>query len=202
MKAIGGSMPAATPMRAFVPCTAARAQAAAPNGAWSGSACAGTSWTPLPKPRSRPAFRPQRTSTAAATRGWATSRSTKRAACAGTPPRPSCGPPAMAAPISSCGPMPRSASCCSNSCPPAACAAAAPRSGPARKWSTCRQARRCCCARAPSTPRRSCSCRASARARCCRTTALPCATTCPAWARTCRTICRSARSTRSRARAR
>ena len=67
----------ATPMRAFAPCTAARAQAAAANGAWSGSACAGTSWTPLPKPPSRPAFRPPRTSTAAATRGWATSRSTK-----------------------------------------------------------------------------------------------------------------------------
>ena len=38
--------------------------------------------------------------------------------------------------------------------------------------------------------------------RCCKATASPCATTCPAWARTCRTICRSARSTRSRARAR
>lgn len=73
----------------------------------------------------------------------------QRAACAGTPPRPSCGPPAMAAPTSSCGPMPRSAGCCSSRCPPAACAAAAHRSGPARKWSMCRPARRSCCARAP-----------------------------------------------------
>ena len=59
------------------------------------------------RPRRRPAFRTARTSTAATTRAWATSRSTRRTAGAGTPPRPSCARPAMAAPTSRCGPARR-----------------------------------------------------------------------------------------------
>ena len=59
------------------------------------------------RPRSRPASRTARTSTAATTRASATSRSTRRTAGAGTPPRPSCGPPATAGPTSSCGPARR-----------------------------------------------------------------------------------------------
>ena len=55
----------------------------------------------------RPACRTAPTSTAAATRASATSRSTRRTAGAGTPPRPSCARPATAAPTSSCGPAPR-----------------------------------------------------------------------------------------------
>ena len=51
--------------------------------------------------------RTARTSTAATTRAWATSRSTRRRAGAGTPPRPSCARSAMAAPISRCGPWRR-----------------------------------------------------------------------------------------------
>ena len=64
--------------------------APAANGASRSSACAGTSSTPWPGPRSRPACRPATTSTAATTKAWATSRSTRSAAGAGTRPRPSC----------------------------------------------------------------------------------------------------------------
>jgi choline dehydrogenase len=66
--------------------------APAANGGWRSSACAGTSSTPLRRPRSRPAFPPPTTSTAATTKAWATSRSTSARAGAGTRPRPSCGP--------------------------------------------------------------------------------------------------------------
>jgi choline dehydrogenase len=52
--------------------------APAANGGWSGSACAGMCSTPSRRPRSRPASRPPTTSTAAATRAWATSRSTRK----------------------------------------------------------------------------------------------------------------------------
>ena len=41
-----------------------------------------------------------------ATKAWATSRSTRRTAGAGTPPRPSCGRPATAGPTSRCGSTP------------------------------------------------------------------------------------------------
>jgi choline dehydrogenase-like flavoprotein len=81
------------------------------NGVWTGSVCAGRCWTPLPRPRSRRALRPQTISTRATTRVWAISKSTRKQVGAGTPPRLFCGPPAMAARTLNSGPRPRSASC-------------------------------------------------------------------------------------------
>ena len=55
-----------------------------------------------------------------------------------------------------------------------------------------RRTTRWCCAPVRWARRRSCSCRASGRARCCKAWAFRCSATCPVSARTCRTICRSA----------
>ena len=72
------------------PASTRPASARAASGGSRSSACAGTSSTPSPPPRSRPASRAPTTSTAATTRASATSRSTSAPASAGTRPRRSC----------------------------------------------------------------------------------------------------------------
>ena len=112
-------------------CMDTAAPAAPASDASKSSACAGTSWTPLPARRSKRAFPPPTTSTAATTKGWTTSRSTKSAAGAGTRPRRFCARRASAAPTSPFGRRRRSNGCSSSGARMARCAAAASRSGPA-----------------------------------------------------------------------
>ena len=83
---------------------------------------------------------PPTTSTAAATKAWAISRSTRKAAGAGTPPRPFCAPPATAGPTSRGGPARRRPSSSSRPSPTAASAAPACWCWTATRWS--RPARR------------------------------------------------------------
>ena len=67
----------------------------AASGASKNSACAGTFSTPLPRPQYKPASPPPTTSTKAPTKAWVTSRSTKKAVGAGTPPKLFYARPAM-----------------------------------------------------------------------------------------------------------
>jgi choline dehydrogenase len=65
-----------------------------------------------PSRRSKRAFRPPTTSTAATTKAWAISKSTRNRVGAGTRPRPSCAPPVTRGPTSNSGPRPRWPSWC------------------------------------------------------------------------------------------
>ena len=68
------------------------------------SDCTGTFWTPFRWRRSKPASRRLTTSIPAITKVWAISRSTRKAAFAGTRPRLFCARPALAGPTLKCGP--------------------------------------------------------------------------------------------------
>ena len=72
---------------------------------------AGMCWRPFLRLRYKPAFRPAATSTLGTTTVSDISRSTRKAAGAGTPPRLSCGLRASVGPISNCGPGHRWRSC-------------------------------------------------------------------------------------------
>ena len=158
------------------------------------------------RPRCRPASRAPTTSTAATTKASATSRSTSAAACAGTRPRPSCGRRCSAAEPAGADRRARHARAGRRDRRPDGelrCARRRAAHRHATRRCRCAAAARCCCRPARSARRRSCSSRASATARAADGARhRRRATSCPASAATCRTTCRSARCSRSTARAR
>ena len=134
---------------------------------------------------------------------WATSRSTSAPACAGTPPRPSCGRCSRSATTSGLDRRAHPRLLLAHAtrgflgrlAPPASSRGAAAAAAPARRH----DGGEVIPPPARSARRRSCSCRASARPACCASTASRSLHELPAWARTCRTTCRSARCSRSTA---